>query len=90
MNQTPHKIGTGYVEGLDRNEQHKVRSHLYKETPDGLYPMCGYGWNRSDGEAFSIFRGHKSSRGTCKACIKNIKAGKDPVFNGFPHKTKWI
>lgn len=87
---TPFVIGQGYVEGLCRNEGDEVRSHLYKETPEGLVPMCGWGWNRSDGEGFSIFRGHRSNRGCCKTCIKKMKANKPPVTDGWPHKTKWI
>lgn len=79
-----------FIEGMCRNEQHRVRSHLYVSVDGELYPMCGYGWNRSDGQGFSIFRGHKSNRGTCKLCIKNVNAGKPPVTDGFPHKTKWI
>lgn len=80
-----------YVEGMCRNDQHKVRSHMYAMREDGqLLPMCGYGWNRLGGQAFSIFRGHQSARGTCKLCLKNIAAGKSPITDGWPHKTKWI
>lgn len=82
---------TGYVEGMCRNEQDKVRSHLYAITDKGdYYPMCGWGWNRSDGTAYSIFRGHTSARGTCKTCQKNVDAHRAPVIGGWPHKTKWI
>lgn len=101
------------IEGMCRNEQHKVRSHLYMAVKEvmpieevssyrtdavvngkvevtNLYPMCGYGWNRSNGQSYSIFRGNKSARGTCKLCMRNLEAGKNPVIEGFPHKTKWI
>ena len=79
-----------YVHGMCRNEQDKVRSHLYVETPKGLLPMCDYGWNRSDGERYSIFRGHKSARGVCKICIKRRDAGLPPVIKARPHKTRWL
>lgn len=86
-------IGDEYVEGMCRNEQHKVRSHLYKDM-DGkgtnLYPMCGYGWNRSDGDSYSIFRGNHSNRGTCKLCLKNREAKKPPLKDGWKHKTRWL
>ena len=83
-----------YREGTDRNEGcggYRVKnSHTYAETNEGLFPMCGYGWNRSDGTAFSIFRGSPDTEGSCKICQKNIAAGKPPVKDGFPHKTKWL
>jgi hypothetical protein len=78
------------VEGCCRNEPNKSRSHLYKYVDGELYPMCGYGWNQSGGESFSILRGWRSERGTCKLCEKNVKAGKTPVMDGFPHTTKWL
>ena len=79
-----------YVEGICRNEPDAVRSHLYAKTEEGLFPMCGYGWNRSNGKRWSIFRGHRSEKGTCKLCLKNVKDKKSPVVNGWIHKTKWI
>ncbi len=80
-----------YIEGMCRNEQHKIRSHIYALTKAGHYwPMCSYGWNRSDGESFSIFRGHRSGRGTCKICLNNKLAGRRPVIRPFKHKTKWL
>lgn len=68
----------------------EVKSHTYLETEEGLFPMCGYGWNRSNGDGFSIFRGSHGTEGNCKLCQKNLASGKDPVFDGFPHKTKWL
>ena len=79
-----------YVEAMCRNEGDKVRSHIYKKTKGDLYPMCGYGWNRLDGDGFSIFRWHKSRRGTCKTCLKGMEQGKDPIVDGWAHKTKWL
>lgn len=78
--------------GVDRNDPDGVRSHLYVPDPEvgGLVPMCGYGWNRSDGSAFSIFRGWASRRGICKLCERNLAAGRPPVTEGWPHPTRWI
>lgn len=82
-----------YVEAIGRNpgEEHG-RSHLYAENMDGDYtPMCRYGWNRSDGAALSIFRGHRGQRGTCRVCLRRVYRGLPPV-EAVPgsHKTKWI
>ena len=81
-----------YREGMGRNPgEEYLESHTYAELPDGsLAPMCGYGWNRSDGEAFSILRMPWGSQGTCLLCQKNLKAGKPPMTDGWPHKTKWL
>lgn len=80
-----------YVEAADRNEQHLRHSHLYAETAAGDYwPMCVYGWNRSNGESYSILRGNGSWRGMCKLCLRNKEAGKPPVTESAPHPTKWI
>lgn len=79
-----------YVTGACRNEPDATRAHLYADTDEGLFPMCGYGWNRSDGTSLSILRGHGSRRGTCRLCKKNAEQGRPPVKNGWPHKTKWL
>lgn len=72
--------GCDYIEGLDRNDMHTVVSHLYKGDYDGeMIPMCLRGWNRSDGEGFSIFRNNTSDKGTCKICLRRAKAGLPPV-----------
>lgn len=79
-----------YRSGQDRNEP-GATSHTYAEMTDGnLYPMCGYGWNRHNGDALSIFRGSPGTFGDCKLCKKNLEAGKPPVMDGWPHKTKWL
>ena len=55
-----------YYRGQCRNDEHAL-SHTYAEMDDGeLWPMCGYGWNRSDGHRFSIFRGAPGTQGDCK------------------------
>ncbi len=80
----------GYRAGDDRNEANAL-SHTYAMMADGeLWPMCGYGWNRSNGSRFSIFRGTPGTEGDCKLCRKNVLAGKPPLMDGFPHKTKWL
>ena len=79
-----------YRSGQCRNEPNAL-SHTYAEMDDGeLYPMCGYGWNRSDGHRLSIFRGSPGTQGDCKLCAKNVAANKPPVMDGWPHKTKWM
>lgn len=79
-----------YRAGQDRNNEYAL-SHTYAETAAGnLWPMCGYGWNRSDGERFSIFRGSPGTEGDCKVCRKNVALGKRPVHKGFEHKTRWL
>ena len=78
-----------YRSGSDRNEP-RALSHTYAEVDNGLWPMCGYGWNRSDGETFSIFRGPPGTQGDCKLCRRNLREGKPPLQNGFQHKTKWL
>lgn len=79
-----------YRSGQDRNEDDAL-SHTYAETFAGhLWPMCGYGWNRSNGNRLSIFRGSPGTEGDCKLCAKNIAAGKRPLHKGWPHKTKWL
>lgn len=79
-----------YRSGQCRNSDDAL-SHTYAEMEDGkLWPMCGYGWNRSNGERLSIFRGSPGTEGDCLLCRKNVAAGKPPVIKGFPHKTKWL
>lgn len=75
--------------GQDRNNEHAL-SHTYAETADGLFPLCGYGWNRSGGYSFSILRGTPGTEGDCKLCRKRLLAGEPPVIEAFPHKTRWL
>ncbi len=90
-----------YVEAIGRNPgEENQHSHLYEITIrigddgkeyDHYLPMCRKGWNRSDGEAFSIFRGHSGKRGTCAVCQKRKDHGL-PGVEAVPgsHKTKWL
>jgi len=76
--------------GQCRNNENAL-THTYEEFPDGsLLPMCGYGWNRSDGEAFSIFREAHGTEGDCKLCQRNVRLNKPAHAFGFLHKTKWL
>lgn len=81
-----------YIEAIGRNEgEDKQHSHLYALTEKGDYwPMCIYGWNRSDGESFSILRGHAGRKGLCKICQKRKDKGLDPIYKGANRKTKWL
>ncbi len=89
-----------YIEAIGRNPGEQYgKSHLYAVTssPDSenqdldYLPMCQYGWNRSDGESFSIFRGHRGSQGLCKICAKRAAEGLSGVeAKPGSHKTRWI
>ncbi len=93
-----------FVEAIGRNPGEEFQcSHLYEEISDptdvaaishlgartGYAPMCIYGWNRSDGAAFSIFRGHTGARGLCRICERREKLNLPSLKEGAPHKTKW-
>ena len=82
-----------YVQAIGRNPgEEKQHSHLYAEVAPGDYmPMCRYGWNRSNGAGFSIFRGWSGDRGLCAICRRRRDAGLPPV-EAVPgsHKTKWL
>jgi hypothetical protein len=88
MDEAPMAPGVvGYRSGQCRNDENAL-SHTYAMMEDGeLWPMCGYGWNRSDGERF---RSAPGTEGRCKLCRANVAAGKPPVIDGFPHKTRWL
>ena len=78
------------VSGHCRNNG-RALSHTYAMMDDGdLLPMCGYGWNRSGGEGFSIWRGSPGTEGACAVCRNNVAMGKAPIADGFSHKTKWL
>lgn len=79
-----------YRSGQCRNDDGALM-HTYAEMDDGrLLPMCGYGWNRSNGEGFSIFRGPPGTEGDCLLCRRNVAADKPPTERGVRHKTRWI
>jgi len=95
-----------YVEAIGRNPgEEKKHSHLYLKISEpidiasmahlgattGYLPMCLYGWNRSNGEAFSIFRGHSGTKGLCKICKKRAEQDLPGIeARSNSHKTKWL
>lgn len=75
-----------YRPGLGRDVPAPKRAHLY--TLDGGcmdfdLPMCRHGWNRDDGESYSIWRGNVGSEGICKICIRRANAGLEGVKSKF-------
>ena len=79
-----------YRSGQCRNND-RALTHTYAEMANGdLWPMCNYGWNRSDGHRFSILRGPPGSEGDCAICSKNVAAEKPPVKEAFTHPTRWL
>lgn len=83
---------TVIVWGADRNEPDGCKEHAYSgENYNELdAPMCGYGWNRSNGHRFSILRNYGSVRGRCAICRRRIEAGLQPIVDGWTHPTKWL
>lgn len=82
-----------YIEAIGRNPGEEYQhSHLYAVSDKYDHaPMCIYGWNRSDGNALSIFRGHTGARGLCKICERRANAGLPPIpSEKAQHKTKWL
>lgn len=72
-----HDVPDGYITGLPRDENaDKKVAHLYEGTfGDVGNPMCRRGWNRSDGEGYSIFRNNVGEKGICKVCMRRAKLG---------------
>ena len=59
-----------FITAVDRLKADKaVVSHLYDQNNE-MIPLCRYGWNRDDGEGYSILRGWKGKKGICKLCMK--------------------
>jgi hypothetical protein len=79
-------VPEGYVVGLGRDFPHPKVSHLYKGTfEDPGLPMCRRGWNRFNGGAYSIWRGHSGER-ICAVCMRRAASGKDGVLaTSHPH-----
>lgn len=79
-----------YRPGVCRNSE-SGKAHLYAETKAGkLWPMCDYGWNRSNGGRFSILRLPYGTDTDCKICQRRLNAGLRPIIRAFEHKTKWL
>ncbi len=79
------------IHGMDRNEPNAV-THIYACFPDEMSPfapMCARGWNRSDGQGFSIFRGNVGNNGVCLVCRRREANGLMPIKR-LKRKTKWL
>lgn len=83
-----------YRPGIERGSytqtdtEEKV-THLWElgqNFMDYKFPMCRRGYNRENGQAYSIFRGHVSTKGICKICLtrasKNLSGVPPKGFNG--------
>jgi hypothetical protein len=74
-------IPGGYIAGLGRDHPHPKLSHLYKGSfADPGLPMCKKGWNRDDGDSYSIWRGNIGANGICRVCMRRAREGKDGVL----------
>ena len=74
-------IPDGYTAGLGREYPQPPLSHLYEGSPENLgYPMCRFGWNRDEGQSYSIWRGNVGEKGICKICLRRALAGLDGVL----------
>lgn len=79
-----------YRSGQCRNNDSAL-THTYAQMENGdLWPMCDYGWNRSNGDRFSIFRGAPGTEGDCRICSRRVRKGLPPVLEARAHKTKWF
>ena len=66
----------GYIVGLGRNYPYPKIAHLYEGTFDNPgYPMCKRGWNRDNGQSYSIWRGVMGDGGICRICWRRAKKG---------------
>lgn len=74
------EIPDGYITGLVRDFPYARISHLYKGTfAESGNPMCKRGWNRVDGEGYSIWRGNVGTVGICKICMRRALKGLDGI-----------
>lgn len=75
------RVPEGYVIGLGRDlPPHTKVAHLYKGTfQDPGDPMCPRGWNRDDGESYSIWRNQTGDTGICMVCMRRAHEGREPV-----------
>ena len=80
--------GKEYITGQDRNDDTLV-AHLYRGTfSEPGNPMCLRGWNRSDGDCYSIFRNLPGVK-ICSICSRRASQNKDSV-SSKKRKTRWI
>ena len=74
-------IPEGYIAGLGRDYPHPLKSHLYHgDFQDPGLPMCKRGWNRDNGQSYSIWRGNIGEAGICQICLNRAKKG----LSGIP------
>jgi hypothetical protein len=78
------EIPDGYIPGQNRTHKDDPKvTHLYKgDFNDPGLPMCVRGWNRDNGESYSIWRNNISSGGICKICLRRAQKG----LEGVPSK----
>lgn len=70
----------GYITGLGRDVPAPRIAHLYKgDFAEPGDPMCRFGWNRDDGQSYSIWRGNVGRDGVCKVCMRRARAGLEGV-----------
>lgn len=68
-----------YRPGLGRDYPYPKIAHLYEIGENCLdfgRPMCRHGWNRDNGQAYSIWRGQVGEKGICKICLRRASRGK--------------
>lgn len=69
-------VPDGYIPGLGRDVPHPRLSHLYAGTlHEPGNPMCARGWNRDDGQSYSIWRNNVGHGGICKTCLRRAQKG---------------
>ena len=75
-------IPDGYILGLGRDNPHPKLAHLYEgDFGYPMNPMCRFGWNRDDGEAYSIWRDNLGENGVCAVCLRRAQKGLPGVLS---------
>lgn len=69
-------VPDGYIAGLGRDYPHPKIAHLYEGTFENPGdPMCVRGWNRDEGQSYSIWRNNIGERGVCQVCLRRAQKG---------------
>lgn len=69
-------VPDGYIAGLGRDYPHPKIAHLYEGTFENPGdPMCARGWNRDEGQSYSIWRNNIGERGVCQVCLRRAQKG---------------
>jgi hypothetical protein len=82
-------IPDGYGLGLGRSDPPPRIAHLYKlegGPMDFGLPMCPAGWNRDDGESYSVWRNNNGRDGVCLRCLARAKKRLDGVPSKYPEE----